>query len=100
MPILGLTSGKQIKLSKNQYAAFMKRREAYMGGVLIEVYDENKNPVGKIKTDCIEFVAPDNSPEFSDIKPFNSPRMSPVGPKVGVGYSTEKKKPSNPVKKT
>jgi len=96
MPILGLTSGKQVKLSKKQYEAFMNRREAYIGGVLIEVYDEDKKPVGKIKTDCIEFVAPDDSPEFENVKPFNPPVVNPPVVTVPV---VEKKKPGRPVTK-
>lgn len=110
MPILGLTSGKQVKLSQKQFEALMRRREAYIGGVLIELYDENKKPIGKIKADCIEFVAPDNSPAFENKtqpsggqgegKPFNRSTIKPVvNLGVGVGDPIEKKKPGRPVKK-
>lgn len=106
MPILGLTSGKTIKISKKQYDAFMNRREAYIGGVMIEVYDENKKPLGKIKTDCIEFISPDDSKVFAnevpiveEKKPFNTLTARP--PVRGLMEFEDEviKKPGRPVKK-
>ena len=69
MPVLGLTSGKEMNLSKKQYEALMGRREPFIGGLMMEVYDEEKMSLGKVRTDSIEYIAPDDSPLLSDERP-------------------------------
>ena len=66
MSVLGLTSGKEIRLSKKQYDALMSRREPFIGGLMMEVYDEDKVPLGKVRTDSIEYILPDNSLLLAD----------------------------------
>jgi hypothetical protein len=69
MPVLGLKSGKEIRLSKKQYEALMGRREPFIGGLLMELYNEDKVALAKVKSDCIEYIAPDDSPLLSDERP-------------------------------
>jgi len=68
MPVLGLTSGKEMNLSRKQYDALMNRREPFISGMM-EVYDEDKVALAKVKSDCIEYIAPDDSPLLSDERP-------------------------------
>ena len=69
MPVLGLKSGKEIRLSKKQYDALMTRREPFIGGLLMEVYDQEKMSLGKVRTDSIEYIVPDNSLLLTDSRP-------------------------------
>ena len=69
MPFLGLTSGKEMNLSRKQYDALMGRREILIGGAMMEVYDEEKMPLGKVRTDSIEYIVPDNSLLLTDHRP-------------------------------
>ena len=69
MPVLGLTSGKEMNLSKKQYEALMGRREPFIGGLMMEVYDEEKMSLGKVRTDSIEYIVPDNSLLLTDSRP-------------------------------
>ena len=68
MPVLGLTSGKEMNLSRKQYDALMNRREPFISGMM-EVYDEDKVALAKVKSDCIEYIVPDDSPLLSDERP-------------------------------
>jgi hypothetical protein len=86
MPVLGLTSGKEIRLSKKQYDALMNRREPFISGMM-EVYDEDKVPLGKIKSDCIEFIAPDDSPLLSDERPGSESTYECPVPGCGKVFS-------------
>ena len=86
MPALGLTSGKEIRLSKKQYDALMNRREPFISGMM-EVYDEDKVPLGKIKSDCIEFIAPDDSPLLSDERPGSESTYECPVPGCGKVFS-------------
>lgn len=87
MPILGLTSGREIKLSKRQYDALMSRREAFIGGVMLEVYDEEKMPLGKVRTDSIEYIAPDNSILLTDQYPGSATTYECPVPGCGKVFS-------------
>lgn len=69
MPILGLTSGVIVKISKMQFESLMKQRTPLIEGMMVEIYDENKKPIGKVRQNAIEFVAPDDSPCFIPMKP-------------------------------
>jgi len=80
MPVMGLTSGKKIKLSERQFGYMMTKREIYIAGGFIDIYDEDKKVVGRVKTDAIEYIAPDDSPMITD-KPFNPPKIE-VKPEV------------------
>jgi len=83
MPILGLKSGKEMNLSKKQFDALMSRREPFIGGVLMEVYDEEKVALGKVRTDSIEYVLPDNSPLLTDSHPGSEPIYECPVPECG-----------------
>jgi hypothetical protein len=80
MPIIGLSSGLKIKCSQQQYKAFMKRREPYIEGAFIELHDDDRNPVGKIKPSFIEFVCPDNSEYFGFAPKPVTVKAAPVKP--------------------
>ena len=69
MPVLGLKSGKEMNLSKKQYLALMTRREPFIGGLMMEVYDEEKMSLGKVRTDSIEYIVPDDSLLLTDSRP-------------------------------
>jgi len=69
MPVLGLASGKEMNLSRKQYDALMSRREPFIGGVLMEVYDEEKVPLGKVRSDSIEYILPDNTLLLTNSQP-------------------------------
>jgi len=73
MPVLGLTSGKEMNLSKKQYDAFMSRREPFISGLLMELYNEDKVPLGKVRTDSIEYIVPDDSLLLTDSRPGSEP---------------------------
>ena len=66
MAYLGLSSGRIMEISEVQYQSFMKRREGFAGGLMFEIQDEEKKPLGKVKLDCIEFVAAEGSPILVD----------------------------------
>ena len=66
MPIIGLASGLRIKCSQQQFKALTTNRSPYAEGQMIDLQDENRKPVGKIKASSIEYVAPDNSSYFGD----------------------------------
>ena len=55
-------------MSKKQYDALMNRREPFISGMM-EVYDEEKVPLGKVRTDSIEYILPDNSLLLTDSRP-------------------------------
>jgi len=73
MPVLGLTSGKEMNLSRKQYEALMGRREPFIGGLMIELYNQEKMPLGKVRTDSIEYMVPDNSLLLSDNRSGSEP---------------------------
>ena len=91
MPIIGLASGIKVKCSQQQYDSFMKRREPYMDGAFVQLHDENRNPVGKIRPAFIEYIAPDNSTYFGvaeakvETKPFVPAPKTPA-----VSYKNKK----------
>ena len=82
MPALGLISGKEIRLSKKQYNALMNRREPFISGMM-EVYDEDKVALAKVKSDCIEYIVPDDSPLLSDERPGSEPAYECPEPGCG-----------------
>ena len=86
MPVLGLTSGKEMNLSKKQYDALMNRREPFNSGMM-EVYDEGKVPLGKVKSDCIEYILPDNSLLLTDSRPGSEPTYECPVPGCGKVFS-------------
>jgi len=86
MPALGLTSGKEIRLSKKQYDALMNRREPFISGMM-EVYDEDKVPLGKIKSDCIEYIVPDKSLLLTDSWPGSESTYECPVPGCGKVFS-------------
>ena len=86
MPALGLTSGKEIRLSKKQYDALMNRREPFISGMM-EVYDEDKVPLGKVKSDCIEYILPDNSLLLTDSGPGSESTYECPVPGCGKVFS-------------
>ena len=73
MPVLGLKSGKEMNLSKKQYDALMSRREVLIADVMMELYNAQKMPLGKVRSDSIEYILPDNSPLLSDERPGSEP---------------------------
>jgi hypothetical protein len=75
MPILGLSSGKAINLSKKQYEALMTQRTPIVGDIMLTIYDEDKKMVGKVKSSCIELLFPDDSLFVSDKVPFNTMKI-------------------------
>jgi hypothetical protein len=87
MPVLGLKSGKEIRLSKKQYEALMTRREPFIGGLMMEIYDQDKVPLGKIKSDCIEYISPDNSLLLTDSWPGPEPTYECPVPGCGKVFS-------------
>ena len=87
MPVLGLTSGKEMNLSRKQYDALMSRREPFIGGLMMEVYDEEKMSLGKVRTDSIEYIAPDDSPLLSDERPGSEPGYECPVPGCGKVFS-------------
>jgi len=87
MPVLGLTSGKEMNLSKKQYDALMSRREAFIGGVMMEVYDEEKAPLGKVRADSIEYIVPDNSLLLTDHRPGSESSYECPVPGCGKVFS-------------
>ena len=87
MPVLGLKSGKEIRLSKKQYDALMTRREPFIGGLLMEVYDQEKMSLGKVRTDSIEYILPDNSLLLTDSGPGSEPAYECPVPGCGKVFS-------------
>ena len=86
MPVLGLISGKEMNLSRKQYEALMTRREPFISGMM-EVYDEDKVCLGKVRSDCIEYIVPDDSPLLSDERPGSEPIYKCPVPGCGKVFS-------------
>jgi hypothetical protein len=86
MPVLGLTSGKEMNLSKKQYDALMNRREPFISGMM-EVYDQEKMSLGKVRTDSIEYILPDNSLLLTDSGPGSEPAYECPVPGCGKVFS-------------
>ena len=87
MPVLGLKSGKEMNLSKKQYEALMTRREPFIGGLMVELYSEDKVALAKVKSDCIEFIAPDDSPLLTDSQPGSESTYECPVPGCGKVFS-------------
>jgi len=73
MPVLGLKSGKEMNLSKKQFDALMSRREVLIADVMMELYNQEKIPMGKVRTDSIEFIIPDDSLLLTDSQSGSEP---------------------------